>query len=227
MTNANKIRVVVVDDQQLMRTGFEMILGAQDDIEVVGTASDGLEGVELVRRTLPDVALMDIRMPEMDGLEATRLISNDERLDTRVLVLTTFDLDDYVYGAIRAGASGFLLKDSPADELLRAVRLIAAGEALLAPSVTRTLIEEFARHDPVEPVVATEAIDSLTDREAEVWSHMAKGLSNQEIAETLILGETTVKTHVSRVLMKLGVRDRVQAVVAAYETGIVRPGDTG
>jgi len=221
------IRVVVVDDQQLMRTGFEMILSAQDDIEVVGTAADGREGIELVRRSIPDVALMDIRMPEMDGLEATRQISDDERIDTRVLMLTTFDLDDYVYEAIRAGASGFLLKDSPADELLRAVRLIASGEALLAPSVTRTLIEEFARHDVAEPVVATDAIESLTDREAEVWSLMAKGLSNSEIAESLILGETTVKTHVSRVLMKLGVRDRVQAVVAAYETGVIRPGDTG
>lgn len=221
------IRVVIVDDQQLMRTGFEMILGAQDDIEVVGTASDGREGIELVRRSIPDVALMDIRMPNMDGLEATRRISEDERLETRVLMLTTFDLDDYVYEAIRAGASGFLLKDSPADDLLRAVRLIASGEALLAPSVTRTLIEEFARHDVAEPVVATDAVDSLTDREAEVWSLMAKGLSNSEIAESLILGETTVKTHVSRVLMKLGVRDRVQAVVAAYESGVVRPGDTG
>lgn len=219
------IRVVIVDDQQLMRTGFEMILGAQDDIEVVGTAADGREGVELTRRAIPDVVLMDIRMPEMDGLEATRLITDDERLDARVLMLTTFDLDDYVYQAIRAGASGFLLKDSPAEDLLRAVRLIAAGEALLAPSVTRTLIEEFARHDVVEPVCATDAVESLTDREAEVWSLMAKGLSNSEIAESLILGETTVKTHVSRVLMKLGVRDRVQAVVAAYETGIVRPSD--
>lgn len=220
------IRVAIVDDQQLMRTGFEMILGSQDDIQIVGTACDGAEGVELVRKSLPDVVLMDIRMPDMDGLEATRLIADDERIDSRVLVLTTFDLDDYVYGAIRAGASGFLLKDSPTEELLRAVRLIAEGEALLAPSVTRTLIEEFARHDPVEPVVASEAVESLTGREAEVWGLMAKGLSNQEIAGELILGETTIKTHVSRVLMKLGVRDRVQAVVAAYESGVVRPGDT-
>ena len=221
------IRVVVVDDQQLMRTGFEMILGAEDDIVVVGTASDGAEGLELVRATRPDVALMDIRMPNMDGLEATRHITGDDSLGTRVLVLTTFDLDEYVYEAVRAGASGFLLKDSPADELLRAVRLIAAGEALLAPSVTRTLIEEFARHRPAEPVVASAAVDSLTDREAEVWALMARGLSNHEIAERLILGETTIKTHVSRVLMKLGVRDRVQAVVAAYESGVVRPGEVG
>jgi len=221
------IRVCIVDDQQLMRTGFEMILDAEDDVEVIGTASDGKAGVELVKKVRPDVVLMDIRMPEMDGLEATQVIAADAELDTRVLVLTTFDLDDYVYGAIRAGASGFLLKDSPADELLRAVRLVAGGEALLAPSVTKTLIEEFARHTPETPVVATEAIDALTAREAEVWELMAQGLSNQEIAESLILGETTVKTHVSRVLMKLGVRDRVQAVVAAYETGIVRPGEKG
>ena len=220
------IRVAIVDDQQLMRTGFEMILDANDDIEVVGCADNGAAGVALARRERPDVVLMDIRMPEMDGLEATRLIVDDDTVDTRVLVLTTFDLDDYVYDAIRAGASGFLLKDSPTEELLRAVRLIADGEALLAPSVTRTLIEEFARHDVPEPVVATDAVDSLTERESQVWSLIAKGLSNQEIAAELILGETTVKTHVSRVLMKLGVRDRVQAVVAAYESGVIRPGDS-
>ena len=219
------IRVLIVDDQQLMRTGFEMILAAQDDITVVGMAGNGREGLELVRQAKPDVVLMDIRMPEMDGLEATQIIANDNSVDARVLVLTTFDLDDYVYGAIRAGASGFLLKDSPADELVRAIRLVANGDALLDPSITRTLIEEFARHTPDEPVVATDAIESLTSREAEVWQLIAQGMSNQEIAESLILGETTVKTHVSRVLMKLGVRDRVQAVVAAYETGIVRPGE--
>ena len=220
-------RVCIVDDQQLMRTGFEMILASQDDIEVVGMASNGREGVDRVRQLKPDVVLMDIRMPEMDGLEATRLVAEDPDLKTRVLVLTTFDLDDYVYESMRAGASGFLLKDCPADELIRAVHLIAKGEALLSPSVTKTLIEEFARHTPEEPAVATEVIDSLTSREAEVWHLMAKGLSNQEIAESLILGETTVKTHVSRVLMKLGVRDRVQAVVVAYETGIIRPGEHG
>lgn len=220
------IRVVIVDDQELIRGGFEMILGSQDDIEIVGVAANGRDAVELVSRTLPDVALMDIRMPEMDGLEATRVIVDNERLATRVLMLTTFDIDEYVYEAIRAGASGFLLKDSPTDELLRAVRLVAQGDALLAPSVTRTLIEEFARSEPVEPVVPTDAVESLTEREAEVWGLMAQGLSNQEIASALILGEATIKTHVSRVLTKLGVRDRVQAVVAAYESGVVRPGES-
>lgn len=220
------IRVVIVDDQELIRGGFEMILGSQEDIEIVGVAANGRDAVELVSRTLPDVALMDIRMPEMDGLEATRVIVDNERLATRVLMLTTFDIDEYVYEAIRAGASGFLLKDSPTDELLRAVRLVAQGDALLAPSVTRTLIEEFARSEPVEPVVPTDAVESLTEREAEVWGLMAQGLSNQEIASALILGEATIKTHVSRVLTKLGVRDRVQAVVAAYESGVVRPGES-
>ena len=220
------IRVGIVDDQQLMRTGFEMILSSEPDMEVVGCASNGREGLELVRTHQPDVVLMDIRMPELDGLEATKAIAADPGIDTRVLVLTTFDLDEYVYGAIRAGASGFLLKDSPTDELLRAVRLIAAGEALLSPSVTKTLIEEFARNEPAAPVAAPDLVDALTARETEVWQLIAKGLSNSEIAEELILGETTVKTHVSRVLMKLGVRDRVQAVVAAYESGVIRPGSS-
>ena len=219
------LRVVIVDDQELMRTGFGMILASEPDIEVVGNAADGESGVELIRRTRPDVALMDIRMPGMDGLDATRAITADPDMGTRILVLTTFDLDEYVYSAVRAGASGFLLKDSPADELLRAVRLVAAGDALLAPSVTRTLIEEFARNGAGPAPSAAPLVVDLTDRETEVWQHMARGMSNHEIAEALILGETTVKTHVSRVLMKLGVRDRVQAVVAAYEAGIVRPGD--
>ena len=218
------IRVAIVDDQQLMRTGFEMILGAEEDIEIVGLGSDGREGVALVESLKPDVVLMDIRMPEMDGLDATQAIAANDTIDTRVLVLTTFDLDEYVYSAIRAGASGFLLKDSPADELLRAVRLVASGEALLSPSVTRTLIEEFARHDAPQAAVELDLVDELTARETEVWQLMAKGFSNSEIAEALILGETTVKTHVSRVLMKLGVRDRVQAVVAAYESGVIQPG---
>lgn len=219
------IRIAIVDDQELMRTGFEMILSAQPDIEVIGSAANGREGIELVRASRPDVVLMDIRMPELDGLEATRAIVDDSALDTRVVMLTTFDLDEYVYSAVRAGASGFLLKDAPAEELLRAVRVAYAGDALLAPSVTRTLIEEFARSAPHEPALPNEAIDSLTDREAQVWRLIASGLSNQEIAAELIVGETTVKTHVSRLLMKLGLRDRVQAVVAAYETGFIRPND--
>lgn len=218
------IRVGIVDDQQLMRNGFEMILNSEDDIDVVGCASNGREGLELARKHQLDVVLMDIRMPELDGLEATRAIAADDSIDTRVLVLTTFDLDEYVYGAIRSGASGFLLKDSPTEELLRAVRVIAGGEALMSPSVTKTLIEEFARNEVTAPVAAPDLVDSLTARETEVWELIAKGLSNSEIAEELILGETTVKTHVSRVLMKLGVRDRVQAVVAAYESGVIRPG---
>lgn len=218
------IRAVIVDDQELMRTGFSMILSAEPDIEVVGVANDGQQGVELIRQARPDVALMDIRMPEMDGLEATATIQADPNVDTRVLILTTFDLDEYVFDAVRAGASGFLLKDSPADELARAVRVLAAGNALLGPSVTRTLIEEFSRSG-APTITSTTAVESLTDRETEVWQLLARGLSNHELAETLIVSETTVKTHVSRVLMKLGVRDRVQAVVAAYETGLVRPGD--
>jgi DNA-binding NarL/FixJ family response regulator len=218
------VRVAVVDDQALMRTGFSMILGAEADIDVVGDADNGRSGVELCRRQRPDVVLMDIRMPELDGIEATRLIVDDPALDTRVLVLTTFDLDEYVYGAVRAGASGFLLKDTPADELVRAIHVVARGEALLAPSITRTLIEEFVRHRDA-PSAGLDLVDPLTERETEVLRLLARGLSNSEIAAALFVGETTVKTHVSRVLMKLGVRDRVQAVVVAYETGLVRPGD--
>lgn len=219
------IRAVVVDDQELVRTGFRMILDVEDDIEVVGTAGDGDEAVELCRRTAADVALMDVRMPRVDGIEATRRI-RDAGLDTRVLVLTTFDLDEYVFEALRAGASGFLLKDAPPDDLVHAVRVIGSGDALLAPSVTRRLIEEFGRVRPTPtPSPATdERIGRLTEREREVLVLMARGLSNTEIAERLYLGEATVKTHVGRVLMKLGVRDRVQAVVLAYETGVVAPG---
>ncbi len=206
-----------------MRTGFTMILDCEPDIEVVGGATNGVLGLELCRRERPDVVLMDIRMPEMDGIEATRLLRADPDVITRVLVLTTFDLDEYVYSAVRAGASGFLLKDSPAEELVRAVRVVAAGESLLSPSVTRRLIEEFARQ-PSGAEAPPPALDALTDRETDVLRLVARGLSNQEIADSLYLGETTVKTHVSRVLMKLGVRDRVQAVVVAYEAGLVRPG---
>jgi DNA-binding NarL/FixJ family response regulator len=218
------IRVVVVDDQALVRSGFAMILGSESDIEVVGQAENGRDGVELCRRHRPDVALMDIRMPVLDGIEATRLITGDAGLATRVLILTTFDLDEYVYSAIRAGASGFLLKDAPPDDLVGAVRVLADGGALLAPSVTRRLIEEFAAGAGSFRVI--DGIDDLTERELEVLLAMARGQSNLEIAESLFLGETTVKTHVSRVLLKLGLRDRVQAVVAAYESGLVRPGQS-
>lgn len=220
------LRIAVVDDQALMRTGFAMIVNAEPDMDVVGDAENGRLGVELCRRVRPDVVLMDIRMPEMDGVEATRLITSDDSYDTKVLVLTTFDLDEYVYSAVRAGASGFLLKDTPPDEMLNAIRVIANGEALLAPSVTKRLIEEFARQPEPGSADADAAagLETLTSREREVLELLARGLSNREIAEALYVGETTVKTHVSRVLMKLGVRDRVQAVVKAYESGLVRPG---
>jgi DNA-binding NarL/FixJ family response regulator len=216
------IRTIVVDDQALVRTGFSLILGTEPDIEVVAEAADGRQGVELCRRHRPDVVLMDIRMPELDGIEATRLIRDDPDSSARVLILTTFDLDEYVYEALRAGASGFLLKDTPPDDLIAAVRVLADGEALLAPSITRRLIEEFASAGAALRPIA--GLDDLTEREVEVLRLMARGLSNVEIAGELYLGETTVKTHVSRVLTKLGVRDRVQAVVAAYESGLVRPG---
>jgi DNA-binding NarL/FixJ family response regulator len=217
------IRVAVVDDQALMRDGFTMILDAQPDIDVVGDAPDGRLGVELCRRTRPDVVLMDIRMPHMDGIEATRQIASDASCDAKILVLTTFDLDKYVYAAMRAGASGFLLKDTPARDLVAAVRIIAQGDALLSPSVTKRLIEEFARQpDPEDAPLP----DDLTEREHEALRLLAQGLSNKEIAAAMFVGEATAKTHVSRLLMKLGVRDRVQAVVLAYETGVVRPGHT-
>ena len=220
---SDPIRAVVVDDQELVRAGFRMILDVEDDIEVVGAAGDGDEAVELCRTTGADVALMDIRMPRVDGIEATRRI-RAAGLETRVLVLTTFDLDEYVFDALRAGASGFLLKDAPPDDLVHAVRVIAAGEALLAPSVTRRLIEQFGSGSaPARPPVGDERLARLTDREREVLELMARGLSNTEIADELILGEATVKTHVGRVLMKLDVRDRVQAVVLAYELGVVTP----
>ena len=222
MSGASPIRVGVVDDQALVRTGFVMILEVESDIEVVFDASQGREAVELTRRHRPDVVLMDIRMPEMDGIEATRLITSDLPDGPRILMLTTFDLDEYVYDAIRAGASGFLLKDTPPDDLVAAVRVLAAGDALLAPSVTRRLIEQFAAGSSF--AVPAPGLAELTDRETEVLKLMARGLSNSEIAARLYVGETTVKTHVSRVLMKLDVRDRVQAVVVAYDSGLVRPG---
>ncbi|WP_086662903.1 response regulator [Lentzea kentuckyensis] len=216
------IRVVVVDDQEMVREGFSALLNAQEDIEVVGAAGDGVEGVALARNVQPDVVLMDVRMPEMDGLTATRLLL-DGSLGTKILVLTTFDLDDYVYEALQAGASGFLLKHAPARELLNAVRVVAAGEALLAPSITKRLIEDFVKSRRSERVRPAQ-LSVLTERETEILVLVAQGLSNTEIAAHLVLAEQTVKTHVSRVLTKLGLRDRAQAVIAAYETGLVVPG---
>ena len=216
------IRVVVVDDQEMVREGFSALLNAQEDIEVIGAAGNGVQGVALARTVKPDVVLMDIRMPEMDGLTATRLLLDGSQ-ELKVLVLTTFDLDDYVYEALQAGASGFLLKHAPARELLNAVRVVAAGEALLAPSITKRLIEDFVRarrSDRVRPAQLT----VLTERETEILVLIAQGLSNTEIAAHLVLAEQTVKTHVSRVLTKLGLRDRAQAVIAAYESGLVIPG---
>ncbi|MEU7531446.1 response regulator transcription factor [Saccharothrix sp. NPDC042600] len=214
------IKVLVVDDQEMVREGFSALLDAQPDIEVVGSAGDGAAGVAEVRRLRPDVVLMDVRMPGTDGLTATRLLADDP---VKVLVLTTFDLDDYVYEALRAGASGFLLKHAPARELLEAVRVVARGDALLAPSVTKRLIEDFVKARLARPVKPA-ALSALTERETEVLRLIATGLSNTEIAAHLVLAEQTVKTHVSRVLMKLGLRDRAQAVIAAYESGLVVPG---
>jgi DNA-binding NarL/FixJ family response regulator len=214
------IRILIADDQALMRTGFRMILDAQEDLEVIGEAIDGADAVRQVGRLGPDVVVMDVRMPTMDGIEATRVLTAADP-PARVLILTTFDLDEYVYEALRAGASGFLLKDRPAEELVAAVRVVASGESLLAPSVTRRLIEEFARR---APAVAPAELDELTDREREVLVLIARGLSNAEIARSLYVAETTVKTHVGRVLHKLGLRDRAQAVVLAYESGLVQPG---
>ena len=217
------VRVVIADDQQLIRTGFRMILAAEPDIEIVGEAATGTEAVTLNRDLRPDVMLMDIRMPELDGIEATRrILGQNHEPKTSVLILTTFDLDEYVYDALRAGASGFLLKDVPAPQLAAAIRTVGEGDALLAPSITRRLIEEFAA--PRTPSITPPGLSELTPRELEVFRLVATGMSNGEIATHLIVGETTVKTHVTRVLMKLGVRDRVQAVVLAYEAGIVNPG---
>jgi DNA-binding NarL/FixJ family response regulator len=215
------IRVVVADDQALLRSGFRLILEAQPDIEVVGEAEDGLQAVRLVSSTRPDVVLMDVRMPNLDGLEATRRISSSGS-PTRVLVLTTFDVDEYVYRALQAGASGFLLKDVRPEQVVEAVRTTAAGDALLAPSITRRLIEELVRRPP--PGALPVQLARLTDRETEVLREIATGKSNAEIAETLVIGEATVKTHVNRILTKLHLRDRVQAVVLAYESGLVRAG---
>ena len=215
------IRVLVVDDEELVRTGLRLILDAEPDIGVVGTASDGRQAVAEVRRLCPDVVLMDIRMPGLDGLEATRRILTEPDVPPcKVVILTTFDVDEHVYEALRAGASGFLLKDVPADQLAHAIRVAAAGEALLAPSVTRRLIAAFARPTAPGPVPVA-GLGDLTPREVEVLTLLAEGLSNAEIATRLFVGEATVKTHVARVLMKLGVRDRVQAVIVAFRAGLV------
>jgi len=216
------ISVVLVDDQALIRAGFKMILESEDDIEIVGEAGDGEQGVVAVRRLRPDVVLMDVQMPTMDGLEATRRIVQEGSIPSRIVILTTFERDDYIFDALRAGASGFLLKNSPPDELVHAVRVVAAGEALLAPSVTQKVIEEFieqpARH-------SSEAeLGRLTARETEILKLLATGKSNAELAGHLFVGEGTIKTHVSNVLTKLGLRDRMQAVIFAYESGLIEPG---
>jgi DNA-binding NarL/FixJ family response regulator len=217
------IRVLVVDDQALVRAGFVKLLEPEADLQVVGEAGDGGEAVDATLRTRPDVVLMDIRMPRMDGIESTRRIRAQARAP-RVLVLTTYDLDEYVFDALKAGASGFLLKDAPADQLIAGIRVIAAGDALLAPTVTRRLVEEFARR-PLPPPDGPAELAELTAREREILTLVARGLTNAEIAERLVVGESTVKTHVGNVFTKLALRDRVQAVVLAYETGLVRPGD--
>ncbi|GGT06837.1 response regulator [Nonomuraea spiralis] len=222
------IRVLLVDDQPLLRTGFRLILEAESDITVVGQAGDGKAAMEQTRALLPDVVLMDVRMPGVDGIEATRRIVREAAPTAhvpKVLVLTTFDLDEYIVEALRAGASGFLLKDVPPDELVQAIRVVAAGDAIVAPSVTRRLLDRFAKRLPSPYEQATPArLDRLTERELEVLRLIAKGMSNAEIAAKLVVSETTVKTHVGNVLTKLGLRDRVQAVVLAYETGLITPG---
>jgi DNA-binding NarL/FixJ family response regulator len=219
------IGVLIADDQALVRSGFRMVLEAEDDVEVVGEAATGRQAIDSTRRLKPNVVLMDVRMPELDGIAATREIAGEGERAARVLILTTFDLDEYVYDALAAGASGFLLKDVQPEELVAGIRVVASGEALLAPTVTRRLIEDFSRARPGR-METPPGLDELTPREREVWGLLAQGLSNAEIAERLIVGETTVKTHVARVLMKLGLRDRVQAVVLAYESGIVTPGQS-
>ena len=218
------VRVLIVDDQALVRTGFRMILEAEQDIDVVGEAADGIEAIAEARRLEPDVVLMDVRMPELDGIEATRrLLANGGPEGTKVVMLTTFDMDEYVFDALRAGASGFLLKDVPPERLVDGIRAVANGDALLAPSITRRLIEEFVRSGRATTSPPA-ALGELTARELEVLQLIARGMSNAEIAKELFVGETTVKTHVAHVLMKLGLRDRVQAVVLAYEAGVVQPG---
>ena len=216
------IRVAVVDDQALVRGGFRVLVDSAPDLQVVGEASDGVQAVELALAERPDVVLMDIRMPSMDGLEATRRILAADNHQVRVLVLTTFDLDEYVFAALKAGASGFLLKDTPPSALLAGIRTVAAGDALLSPSITRHLIEEYVRH-PQEPATPPALLESLTDREIEVLTLVARGWSNAEIAERLYVSPATAKTHLSRLLLKLEARDRAQLIVMAYESGLVSP----
>ncbi|WP_200307644.1 response regulator [Streptomyces adelaidensis] len=219
---SSPIRVLIADDQQMVRQGFSVLLNTQPDLDVVGQAVHGLDAIDKVAELAPDVVLMDIRMPELGGIEATRRITT-ENPHIRVLVLTTFDLDEYVYEALRAGASGFLLKDASADQLAEAVRVVAAGDALLAPGITRRLIAEFSRLGTTPRAPLKDRVDVLTERETEVLSLIAQGLSNAEIAQRLVVAEQTVKTHVGRILVKLGLRDRTQAAVFAYESGLVRP----
>ena len=217
------IRVLIVDDQALVRAGFEVLIDTATDLEVVGTAADGAEAVALAARTSPDVILMDVRMPVMDGIEATsRIVEAAGAGGPRVLMLTTFDLDEYVFGALKAGASGFLLKDTPPADLLAGIRLVAGGDALLSPTITRHLIEEFVRR-PQPGRSAPPELNALTDREVEVLALVARGLSNAEIAQRLYVSPATAKTHVARLLMKLGARDRAQLIIAAYESGLVTP----
>jgi DNA-binding NarL/FixJ family response regulator/class 3 adenylate cyclase len=222
-TPGRTVRVLIADDQALVRAGFRMILEAEDDVEVVGEAADGGEALDEVRRLHPDVVLMDVRMPELDGIEATRQLMADPEPAAKVVMLTTFDMDEYVYEALRAGASGFLLKDTPPEQLVDGIRAVASGEALLAPAITRRVIEEFVRRPPESARPAPPELDELTDREREVLRLIARGLSNAEIAAELVVSDATVKTHVAHVLQKLGLRDRVQAVVFAYESGLVQP----
>jgi DNA-binding NarL/FixJ family response regulator len=218
------IRVLIVDDQSLVRAGFRMILESEDDVDVVGEASDGAEALELAATVDPHVILMDVRMPNVDGLEATRRLLEGKTEGPRVLILTTFDLDEYVYEALRVGASGFLLKDTPPEQLVDAIRVVANGDALLSPTVTRRIIEEFVRRPPSSLQKPPPELDELTARELEMLRYVARGLSNAEIATEAYVSETTVKTHIAHILMKLHLRDRVQAVVFAYENGVVAPG---
>jgi DNA-binding NarL/FixJ family response regulator len=224
MTDTETTSILLVDDQPMLRMGYRMILDAQPDLNVVGEAENGLEAIDLAARLQPNVVLMDVRMPDLDGVQATeRIVASGS--DSKIIVLTTFDLDEYAFGALRAGASGFLLKDAPPPDMLSAIRAVATGDAVVAPSVTRRLLSQFAHRlpDPQSPVLTDERVESLTPRERELLIEVARGLSNAEIAERLVVSEATVKTHVGRILGKLELRDRLQIVVFAYETGLVRP----